>query len=102
MTTWVSPLSPFRRPLDFDIRALAAAVRRTEADITLGDKRGRALAAVAGRHGMIAAARMHHATDACWRAAERRVGGGPGAGRYVQVAVNRMIEDNERTRLTAA
>ena len=102
MPAWVSPLSPFRRPLDFDIRALAAAARRVETDIAAGTKRGRALGAVAPRHGLLMAARMHHATDARWRLAEMRAGGGPGAGRVVEAAVNRIVEDRGVRVLTAA
>lgn len=102
MPTWTSPLSPFRRPLDADLRALAAAVQRTEADIAEGTKRGRALRAVAARFGVVAAARLHHATDARWRLAEMRAGGGPGAGRYVEEAVDRIVGDRSRKMLTAA
>ncbi len=102
MPDWRSPLNPFRRPLDADVAALVAAVRRIEVDIAAGGKRGRALGAVAGRHGLMTAARMHWSVDARWRMAEQRVGGGPGAGRYVDAAVNRMIEEHTRKMLTAA
>ncbi len=102
MPSWISPLNPFRSPLDYDIRALAAAVRRTEATIAEGGKQGRALGAVAGRFGVVTAARLNWATDARWRVAVARAGGGPGAGRYVEEAVNRIVADRERKVLTAA
>ena len=102
MATWISPLNPFHRPLAADIRALAAAVQRTEAEVVEGGKRGRALAAMKVRFGVIAAARLHWATDARWRVAVARAGGGPGAGRYVEAAVNKLVEEREVKVLTAA
>ncbi len=102
MPTWTSPFSPFRRPIDADIRALEAAVQRTKASIAEGGKRGRALGAVAARFGVLEAARLHWSVEARWRVAVVRAGGGPGAGRYVDEAVNRLVEERGLKMLTAA
>ena len=102
MPTWRSPLDWRRHPLDDEIAALAAAVRLTQVDIDAGGKRGRALAAVAARFGVLEAARLHWSVDARWRVAVARAGGGPGAGRYVEAAVNKLVEEREVKVLTAA